>query len=366
MKSQQASRASRERPLTPDEALRTEEEPARARDREPRANEVLISGPATRAPDLDISKSGDAWSLRLPDGFSWGLTTERGTNARPGSSRRVAAAAGESSRPEGSALTRVPRILGRPQPPTIRRKNGRRVVLDGVIFNSDDRVVFDPRDDYPWRCVGKLLIWNDPNSFFWDPPSAVGSASLIGRNVVLTSSHMIPNQDRWKGIFLPGSFDNRTSFGLFSYVQTWRRYDPWDQGSDLAILKLFEPIGDTLGFFGFRVYDDDWEDGNFWFKVGYAGMLASGNRPNVTGPFPIIDDDDSYGVELEYRADASGGDSGGPVFGFWDDGPYVVGVHSGGEEEFEINWPRIFTVLNNVAAGGPALADLGHWGRNNW
>jgi hypothetical protein len=54
------------------------------------------------------------------------------------------------------------------------------------------------------------------------------------------------------------------------------------------------------------------------------------------------------------------------VFGTWSDGPCIVGVHSGGEEEFEVNWPRIFTVLNNVAAGGPALNDLVTWGRANW
>ena len=259
-----------------------------------------------------------------------------------------------------------PPIIGRYRAPVARRKNGRRMRLDGVIFNAEDRLIFDPGNAYPWRCIGKLMVWNNPDSFFWDPPSNTGTATLVGHNFVLTASHMVPDQDRWKGIFLPGAFDGRTSFGQFSYVQTWRRYNPHDQGSDLAILKLYEPIGDQLGWFGSRVYDDDWEDLNVWTKVGYPGMLANGTRPSFTGPFPIIDDDDSYGVELEYRADASGGDSGGPVFAMWPDGPYIVGAHSGGEEEFEINWPNIFTVLNNVAAGGPALNDLVSWGRANW
>jgi hypothetical protein len=177
---------------------------------------------------------------------------------------------------------------------------------------------------------------------------------------------MVPDQSSWKGLFLPGAFDGRKSFGRSSFVQTWRRYNPYDQGSDLAILKLFDPIGDQLGWLGTRVYDSDWEDESVWGKVGYATMIANGNRPNFTGPFPIIDDDDSYGVELEYRADASSGDSGGPVFGTWSDGPYIIGAHSGGEEEFELNFQNLVTVLNNVAAGGPALPDLVRWGLSNW
>ena len=36
-------------------------------------------------------------------------------------------------------------------------------------------------------------------------------------------------------------------------------------------------------------------------------------------------------IEIEHHGDATGGDSGGPFFGFWSDGPYTVGVTSGGE-----------------------------------
>ena len=83
--------------------------------------------------------------------------------------------------------------------------------------------------------------------------------------------------------------------------------------------------------------------------------------------FPIIDDDGSYGVELEYRSDASPGDSGGPVFAWWDGGPHLVGVHSGGEHEFDMGaLGTFFEALNNVAAGGPALPDLVNWGWANW
>jgi hypothetical protein len=134
---------------------------------------------------------------------------------------------------------------------------------------------------------------------------------------------------------------------------------------DMAVLKLSIPLGDSLGFFGCQLYRDAWEGGNYWTKCGYPGAVASGLRPSRVTWFPIIDDDnDGQGVELEYRADGSPGDSGGPVFGWWDDGyPYVIGTHSGGEEEYEFPFSII---KNNVAAGGAVLSNLIGWARSNW
>lgn len=240
----------------------------------------------------------------------------------------------------------------------------------GIIFNGDDREVFNPGDAYPWRCAGRVLFWSPPG-FFWDPPTGSGTAALVGPNMVVTSSHMIPaGVSSFTAIFLPGLFDSKRSFDQFSYVKTWRQYLPYDQGSDIAIMRLHSPIGEQLGWFGTKTYDDSWEDGNYWTRIGYAPIPekgSSGTRPNRVLNFPIIDDDGSYGVELEYRSDASPGDSGGPVFAWWDGSPHIVGVHSGGESEFDLGaFGRFFVALNNVAAGGPALPDLVNWGWANW
>lgn len=64
-------------------------------------------------------------------------------------------------------------------------------------------------------------------------------------------------------------------------------------------------------------------------------------------------------MELETdNGDVSAGDSGGPMFGWWSDGPYVVGTLSG--EEIEDSEE------NNIAAGGNALVDLIRWATTNW
>jgi len=326
---------------------------------------LLFTGSADQ-PTCSWEQTRSGWLLSMSEGVTPGLIASNGLAA---SKKTKAHAGGHSpfNKPKGTPMIYHPNVVGPDAPQIIRRKNGRRVRLH-VVFNGDDRQVFNPGDDYPWRCVGKLLVWKNPGAFFWDTPDKTGTAALVGPNFVVTSAHMVPpDQERWKAIFLPGLFDENRSFGEFSYMQTWRLYKDYDQGSDLAILKLYDPIGERLGWFGTKTYDSSWQDGNYWTKVGYASMIANGNRPNRVMNFPIIDDDDSYGVELEYQADGSPGDSGGPVFSWWDDGPYIVGVHSGEELETDLlAFGRFFAVLNNVAAGGAALPDLVNWGHANW
>ena len=67
--------------------------------------------------------------------------------------------------------------------------------------------------------------------------------------------------------------------------------------------------------------------------------------------------------ELEFYADSTPGDSGGPVFGFWSGLPYAVGTVSGGEKTTFLWW----TIEDdNAAAGGNAMVDLIRWARTNW
>jgi len=69
-------------------------------------------------------------------------------------------------------------------------------------------------------------------------------------------------------------------------------------------------------------------------------------------------------MELETDdGDSSPGDSGGPFFACWDDGPYIVGVDSGEEEEYSFPFS---TEDNNIAAAGSPMVDLIIWAQNNW
>jgi hypothetical protein len=179
--------------------------------------------------------------------------------------------------------------------------------------------------------------------------------------------------------FTPAYFNGVSTIGLTvtSFVNGASAYD---QGSppapafDFAVLRLEDRVGDSLGYFGVKSYSDSWNDHNYWTLVGYPGLVMGGQQPSFQLGISFHDDDEDsndFGdaMELETQnGESTGGDSGGPYFAFWNDGPYVVGVDVGGEAEFVFNpfasWP--FEDDNNVASAGPALVQLVRWARDNW
>jgi V8-like Glu-specific endopeptidase len=320
---------------------------------------VLSSMTQGRSLDLTPREIPGGWELDLPDDV---IVGRLGTEAKTVTTSELAdLATGELPPylPEGSGVVYHPKSAQPRSRSVLRRRNGKRVRPHGYVIGDDDRRVFDP-SGYPWHCTGKVYAWTDPSGgWAW-----AGSGALVGRNVVLTASHIVPwNNSPWMMQFVPASWDGSSLVGMSSFVEAYQGYGDHDQGDDMAVLKLYDPLGDTLGFFGYKTYSDDWEDGNYWTKVGYADGVDPA-RPSRIELFPVVDDDDDgAGVELEYHADSGDGESGGPVFGWWDDGPYVVGTHSGGEEEYEFPFG---TLQNNVAAGGNALSALINWARTNW
>lgn len=261
--------------------------------------------------------------------------------------------------PKWSGVSFAPRAAAMPSRPIRRRRNGARVHPE-YVFPPDGRQVYYP-SAYPWRIVGRIFVWSNASAPSW---AWSGSAGLVSRNAILTASHVVPwgSGSNWKALFVPAYYDGASVYGAnaASWVTSARGYDDHDQGDDMAVMQLAQPLGDWLGYFGYKTYNDDWEDGDYWTLAGYPGDVANAQRPSANYWFPITDDDnDGAGVELEYKADTNSGNSGGPVFGWWSGKPYVIGTHSGGEDNF--GEPK-----QNVAAGGSALSSLIAWARSNW
>ncbi len=186
-----------------------------------RIRTLLFTGDEKAMPTIDKVDGG--WSLNVPDGVRMGLEARGEKPASIKGKRSSEKIETAAYRPAGTPIIFHPPILGRYPERIVRRRNGRRMQQHGIIFNNDDREVFNPGDNYPWRCAGRVLIWNRPGAFFWDPPDSTGTAALVGPNMVVTSSHMIPTGvSAFKAIFLPGLFDSKRSLDEFSYVQTWR------------------------------------------------------------------------------------------------------------------------------------------------
>jgi hypothetical protein len=168
--------------------------------------------------------------------------------------------------------------------------------------------------------------------------------------------------------FVPAYFDGSSlhGSGVESFVSDWRGFDPGDEvaGYDWALLRLYEPLGAWLGFFGANGYDDDWEDQPYWTVLGYPGAIAGGQRPSFQSGVSVFDDDSDSngGQELETRADMGPGNSGGPMFGWWGGDPRVLGVVSGEEYDWAVGGGE----WGNVVAGGSGFTNLISWGRTNW
>lgn len=260
--------------------------------------------------------------------------------------------------PDWTAIGAMPRVAPTTPERWLMRRNGARVRAE-VVIEPDNRTPYYP-DTYPFSLVGRVFVWDDATAPSW---SSRATASLLHDRTILTASHVVPwdSGSNWKALFVPAYWEGASIFGSWaaSWVTNAQGYRDHEQGDDMAVMRLAEPLGSSLGYFGFKTYTDDWEDLDVWTLPGYP-RDKGGKRPWMHLNFPIIDDDDDgAGVELEYRADTDVGQSGSPVFGWWDGGPYVVGTHSGGEDN--PGEPR-----QNVAAGGSALTNLLHWARANW
>jgi V8-like Glu-specific endopeptidase len=276
--------------------------------------------------------------------------------------KRPAASLHKSFIPPEAELFPLPKIVGPSPQRMLRRFSGKKVTPANQTFldgNDDRKLFFDA--SYPWCCIGRISSGNE-----W------GTATIVGENFVITASHVVaglwtPGQPLTSSItFIPAMNGNQSILGptwtsQVTGIAAWQEINDV-VGYDVAICQLDKPMGDWLGYFGSRSYDEDWEDNAWWEHVGYPYDLSpSGTKPCYQLSIDINDDDDDdYDtVELETDADIASGQSGGPLWAVFNDGgPQVIGVLSGNQDNF---WET-----TNIFAGGNGLNSLVTWGRNNW
>jgi hypothetical protein len=160
----------------------------------------------------------------------------------------------------------------------LRRNNGKRLHPHGFIWGGNDvRQPFFP-SGYPWQCIGRVFAYADPYSFKW---SWSGTGALVGPNTVLTASHVVPWAANPAMIeFVPAYFNGVSTLGanVSSFVDGASSYDESASPApafDFAVLRLQDRLGDSLGWFGTKTYDDGWNNQGFWTLVGCAGAVAN-------------------------------------------------------------------------------------------
>ncbi|WGG53037.1 serine protease [Rugamonas sp. DEMB1] len=258
-----------------------------------------------------------------------------------------------------------PRSLPRASTTTrLRRFNGTLVEPANFtqIYDGESRQVYSTTSA-PWIRVGQLIT----------SLGGSGSAALVGKSTILTASHVVKRSWVPGGpvlgtvTFTPGMFNGTSVLGPtwtanVIGIAAWEQFVDQD-GYDMAICQLDQPFGNWLGYFGYRTYDDDWEDMRVWTHAGYPYDLSRlGDRPCYEQGISVHDDDgDSYDtLELETRADIASGQSGGPLWGRWTNGGrQIIGTLSGREDNF-------LEEKNSLFAGGNGLSRLVRWGLDNW
>ncbi|MGF6931140.1 V8-like Glu-specific endopeptidase [Paraburkholderia sp. UCT70] len=338
--------------------------------------QLALGGPKELAEELqkalrDTKQTKAGLRLALPPSTIIGLAGNSGDRVSPKTLRTTAAsaAAGKPFKPDWFPLVYHPKIGARPTRKYLRGSGGRRIVPvnQSFLYGPDDRRVFYP-SGYPWHCIGRVDVYPNADA---DNPTSSGSGVLIGDRLVLTAGHVPPANaapGTWKMRFTAGMYNGSPvdGPGAISFVSDFQGYSGGLSGVDYAVLRLYEPLGVHLGYFGWKTYDDSWTGGTYWWLAGYPFDIASANSPSYQAGIAVLDQDsDSGGLELEHHGDIASGDSGGPFWGFWDDGfPYVVGTCSGHENISGPSWTG--GEDNNIAAGGGALSNLLSWARGNW
>ncbi len=361
---------SNELPLTPDELLKrdniaaAEALPGELAERF-RTRRLVVSGAAKLAgPEAVGTRDNAALEWRLPAGAVIGRPGQTASRLRPSPGRAAALATTKPYRPSWADHIHHPKLT---VPPSWARgpvsRDGKTGEVYWGVYPPEDRAIYYP-SGYPWQCIGKVYVWNDASASNW---AWWGSGVLIGPRLVLTAGHVVPwDANTWMMRFIPAYYDGSSVLGagVESYVSDARGWDVsyisrLPDAYDIAILRLFDPLGSWVGHFGSKPYSSNYINGR-WNLTGYPSAIASAQRPSYQLGIDVLGTKpESTALEIDHHGDSTGGDSGGPFWATWSDGfPYAIGTVSGGYANS--------TEDNNVAAGGDALVDLVRWGLANW
>jgi V8-like Glu-specific endopeptidase len=242
-----------------------------------------------------------------------------------------------------------PQLRKLPEPYTIRFGDLR--YQPTTIFKPDGRNVYYD-ESYPWRCLVRITT----------PRGWSGSGVLIGPRHVLTASHCVDWTPGWLQVNV--MYTNANSLasanGIFAYAES--KVGPGsipddESDEDYAVIVLDQPLGAQYGWLGSRTYDSGWDDEtSAWHSIGYPqDWSGNGELAAWQTNFFLNELGADYGSARLIRSqtfDNWPGQSGSPIFGFWNDGPHVVGVVSGQGPDY------------NYISGGSLLPSLINRARN--
>jgi len=194
------------------------------------------------------------------------------------------------------------------------------------VIGSDGRTRVTGTTTYPYRAIAYLVVT------FSNGSTGTCTGWFIGPRAVVTAGHCVHDGNWARTIRVyPGRngsstpYGSATSYRLFS-VLGWTR----DRSTnyDYGAIQLSSPLGNTVGWFGFR-----WQSSNTfsgaYTVTGYPGDKASGTLWTMTDN-PGIRSVQTY--RLFHAIDTYNGQSGAPLYHKYSTScnPCSVAVHTNG------------------------------------
>lgn len=216
---------------------------------------------------------------------------------------------------------------------------------------------------YPYTAVIQLSVT------FPDGTTALGSGALVGRNDILTATHVIydPSRGGWASSLKiavgvdynssTGHYESQSLVDLDSFrweatawpQQTFAHGDhttlTWAEAQyDVAMIGLSVAIGEQAGWFGVA---SGYNQSQWAYQLGYP----SGSTGMMHGE-AWIESDGYYSVYNAYASSGSDimgpGSSGGPLYIYQDGVPYIIGVKSSGSSSTS-TWADIGLLYDQLA-----------------
>lgn len=196
--------------------------------------------------------------------------------------------------------------------------------------------------DWPERTVGKLY-------FTTEDGTAVCSASVVGKDLIMTAGHCVATNGVWHTdfVFIPGFDTNWEPYGRW-YGKQPATFSEWLESSsplkDVAFITVHSgvcdqpfgaaSVGEVVGYLGFMANVEPttvtWENGAVWKQYGYpAASPYDGDKLIIVASgfghkdYPERPDECCFTIGV--GSDMTGGSSGGPWL--FPSGPTVYTVN---------------------------------------
>lgn len=200
-----------------------------------------------------------------------------------------------------------------------------------AVFHPDERIRVTDTASLPWR-VSASLISTARDGSRWS-----GTAWFITPRTLVTAGHCVyvhgsgvPGRDGWMTTIrvIPGRNAAELPFGSMTATEL-RAPEAWtesgDPRHDYGVIVLPQPFPHDIGVRRFAVLDDDALVGVEGSVFGYPADKPAGTLWHHALPILEVSP-----LQLRYRIDTAGGQSGAALCVARDGEPVAVGIHAYG------------------------------------